>query len=129
MHREFPSITFDATIKIEQLDPVHLSIRLLVPPGSALLDISDSQQWLGKLDPAAYTYLWQHPEPHMDDLHKKVASLVEEAERMKADPVETFFQVKALSLAAQGKDFSVSQATQRYGSRKVLPHLTESWFC
>ena len=120
---------FEERHLIEHLDPVHLSIRLLVPPDSALLDTLDSQQWLGKLDSAAYTYHWQHPDPRMDDLHRKVATLVEESERVKADSIETFFQVKALALAAQGKDFSVSQATQHYGQRKVLPHLTESWFC
>jgi hypothetical protein len=114
---------------IEHLDPVHLSIRLLIPPGSALLEEPDSQQWIGELDGAAYTYRWQHPDPRMDNLQKKVAALVEESERVKADPIETFFQVKALALAAQGKDFTVSQAVSRYGARKVLPHLTESWFC
>jgi len=120
---------FEERHLIEHLDPVHLSIRLLVPPGSALLDTLDSQQWLGELDSAAYTYRWQHPDPRMDDLHRKVATLVEESERVKADSIETFFQVKAVALAVQGKDFSVSQATQHYGQRKVLPHLTESWFC
>ena len=120
---------FEERHLIEHLDPVHLSIRLLVPPGSALLDTLDSQQWLGELDSAAYTYRWQHPDPRMDHLHKQVALLVEEAERAKVDSVETFFQVKALVLAVQGKDFSVSQATRQYGARKILPHLTESWFC
>lgn len=120
---------FEERHLIEHLDPVHLSIRLLVPPGSALLDTPDSQQWLGELDSAAYTYRWRHPDPRMDDLHKRVAALVEEAERIKADPVETFFQVKALALATEGRDFSVSRALSRYGRRKVLPHLTESWFC
>jgi radical SAM superfamily enzyme YgiQ (UPF0313 family) len=120
---------FEERHLIEHLDPVHLSIRLLVPPGSALLDTLDSQQWTGQLDSAAYTYRWQHPDPRMDHLHKQIALLVEEAERAKADSVETFFQVKALALAVQGKDFSVSQATRQYGARKILPHLTESWFC
>jgi radical SAM superfamily enzyme YgiQ (UPF0313 family) len=120
---------FEERRLIEHLDPVHLSIRLLVPPGSALLDIPDNQQWLGELDAPAYTYHWQHSDQRMDDLHRKVVTLVEESERVRADPVETFFQVKALAVATQGRDFSVSQAAQHYGSRKVLPHLTESWFC
>jgi hypothetical protein len=120
---------FEERHLIEHLDPVHLSIRLLVPPGSALLEESDSQQWIGDLDAAAYTYRWQHPDIRMDDLQKKVAILVEEAELVKADLIETFFRVKALALAAQGKDFSVSEAIVRYGKGEVLPHLTESWFC
>src|SRR6266566_3085461 len=32
---------------IEHVDPVHFSIRLLIPPGSALLDTPYIQEWLG----------------------------------------------------------------------------------
>ncbi len=119
---------FEARHLIEYIDPVHLSIRLLIPPGSALLDTME-RHLLGELDPAAYTYRWQHPDPCMDQLHEQIAALVETAEQSKADPVETFFQVKALALAQQGQNFVVSHAIQHYGPRKILPHLTETWFC
>ncbi len=114
---------------VEHIDPVHLSIRLLIPPGSALLAMPDCQEWLGELDSSAYTYLWQHPDSRMDDLQREIAAQVEQAEMLKVDPVETFFQVKAMAHALQGDDFSVSRAVHRYGAPKVLPHLTESWFC
>jgi hypothetical protein len=65
----------------------------------------------------------------MDELQQNVARLAEKAENNKTDPLETFFQVKALALAARGQDFSIAHALQRYGKCKVLPHLTESWFC
>ncbi|HLI91922.1 MAG TPA: CUAEP/CCAEP-tail radical SAM protein [Ktedonobacteraceae bacterium] len=120
---------FERRRLIEHLDPVHLSIRLLIPPGSALLDEPDSYKWIGELDAEAYSYRWQHPDPRMDALQQHVAALVENAEQRKADPIETFFQVKALAMAMQGQDFSVAHALQRYGKCKVLPHLTESWFC
>lgn len=114
---------------IEHIDPVHLSIRLLIPPGSALLDNAENQAWLRELDPESYSYRWQHPDLRMDQLQEQVAKLVEQAQDCQADPVETFFQVKALALEQQGKSFAVEQALQNYGQRKVLPHLTESWFC
>jgi radical SAM superfamily enzyme YgiQ (UPF0313 family) len=114
---------------IEHIDPVHLSIRLLIPPGSALLDAPDSGQWLGELDAAAYTYRWKHPDPRMDALHRDIAALVAEAEQNHADPVETFFRVKALALAAGGQIITVTDAVANYGQQKVLPHLSESWFC
>lgn len=120
---------FEERHLIEHIDPVHLSIRLLIPPGSALLDPPENQQWLGELDAAAYTYRWKHPDPRMDALNEQITQLVEDAENTDADPLETFFQVKALALAVQGKDFSVQRTLQRYGKPKVLPHLTESWFC
>ncbi len=114
---------------IEHIDPVHLSIRLLVPPGSALLDRPDTGAWLGELDPSAYTYRWQHPDPQMDALHQQVAVVVEQAATCEADTIDTFFRIKALTHAVRGQDFSVEQAMQEYGQRKILPHLSESWFC
>jgi radical SAM superfamily enzyme YgiQ (UPF0313 family) len=114
---------------IEHVDPVHFSIRLLIPPGSALLDAPDTLEWLGELDAAAFTYRWIHPDPRMDDLHQAVCMLVEKAQNVQADPIETFFHIKALALATDDQDMCVSCAIKAYGTRKVLPHLTESWFC
>lgn len=114
---------------IEQIDPVHFSIRLLIPPGSALLASPDSKLWLRELDAAAFTYRWQHPDPRLDALHQKVASLTEEAELAKSNTIETFFHIKALTLSIIGKDLHVPGAVEHYGTPRVLPHLTESWFC
>jgi radical SAM superfamily enzyme YgiQ (UPF0313 family) len=120
---------FEQRHLIEHIDPVHFSIRLLIPPGSAILDAPDSPRWLGELDAAAYTYRWHHPDPRMDALQREVAALVEQAERQSRDPIETFFAIKALALAAAGQDMRVSTAIQHYGPRRPIPHLTESWFC
>src|SRR5437763_5202551 len=38
---------------IEHVDPVHFSIRLLIPPGSGLLHTCDEKKWLGELDAGA----------------------------------------------------------------------------
>ncbi|MBV9258807.1 MAG: hypothetical protein JO215_12405, partial [Ktedonobacteraceae bacterium] len=120
---------FEQQRLIEHIDLVHLSIRLLIPPGSAILDTPDSTAWLGELDAAAYTYRWRHSDPRMDALQQQVSVCVEQAQGCESDPVEVFFSVKALALAARNENFSVEQAVQHYGQRKVLPHLSESWFC
>jgi radical SAM superfamily enzyme YgiQ (UPF0313 family) len=114
---------------IEHVDPVHFSIRLLIPPGSGLLNTQDEKMWLGELDAAAYTYRWKHPDPRMDHLHLAVSTFVEKAQRVQADPIETFFHIKALALEANHQEMCASCAIQSYGTPKVLPHLTESWFC
>jgi radical SAM superfamily enzyme YgiQ (UPF0313 family) len=120
---------FEAQHLIEYIDPVHLSIRLLVPPGSAHLSVPDSREWIGELDPTAYSYRWQHPDPRMDQLQAKVATLVSQAENTQADPLLTFLQVKELALKVQGQRYSVFRALRAYGQTKVVPHLSESWFC
>jgi radical SAM superfamily enzyme YgiQ (UPF0313 family) len=115
---------------IEHIDPVHFSIRLLIPPGSALLADPDSAHWLSELDEEDYTYSWRHPDPRMDVLQKQVAVVVGDAEQRHTNPIETFFQIKALALALAGdKSIPISEAVESYGERKALPHLTESWFC
>lgn len=114
---------------IEHVDPVHFSIRLLIPPGSSILNIPGSDEWLEDLDGAAYSYRWHHPDPRMDALQSKIATAVEEAEIAKQDAIQTFFGIKALALAARGEDLAISKAVEAYGKQKVLPHLTESWFC
>ncbi len=128
---------------VEHVDPVQYAIRLLVPPGSALLDEPDTQRWLGPLDEAAFTYRWDHPDPRMDELYRRVSQRVEAAQRSHEAPAQTFAAVLALALEATGRRAPIAvgaplPATLRYGEglgerpvhpRRPLPHLTESWFC
>lgn len=114
---------------IEHVDPVHFSIRLLLPPGSSLLDTPEEKPWLDELDAAAYTYRWHHPDPRMDTLQQTIATLVEQAEVAHQEPVVTFFQIKALALQAYGEQIDPAREIEQYGRRKVLPHLSEAWFC
>ncbi|MFN8515226.1 MAG: hypothetical protein U0841_22100 [Chloroflexia bacterium] len=80
---------------IEHFDPVHFSIRLLVPPGSSLLDRPDTADWLGPLDEAAFTYRWEHPsDPRLDELQRAIAATVERAEREGEAAAETFARIK-----------------------------------
>jgi radical SAM superfamily enzyme YgiQ (UPF0313 family) len=61
----------------DEVDPVQLALRLLVPPGSLLLDHPDMKPHLGPFDRAAMTTVWTHPDPTMDELQAEVADLVE----------------------------------------------------
>lgn len=45
---------------IAHVPAVQLSIRLLIPPSSALLDDPDAAAWLGPLDAANFTYTWRN---------------------------------------------------------------------
>src|SRR5207253_9550315 len=103
------------------------SIRLLVPPGSALLGRPDTSEWLGPLDAANFTHTWAHPDPRLDALQREVAALVEAAERDGADPVETCHAIRALAHAAKGEPAPARRAAP--AARKRVPRLTESWFC
>jgi len=114
---------------VDHVDPVQYTIRLLIPPGSMLLDRWASHPFLGPLDQAAFSYRWSHPDRRMDHLHQAVAAMVGEATQAEEDPAITFYRVRALASAAHGNRMPafVSPALSR--QRKRPPRLTESWFC
>ncbi len=110
---------------LPNLDPVQLSIRLLVPPGSPLE--SDPDTIFEGLDEAALTWRWRHPDPRMDPLQRRIAAEVEAAAARGEEPLETIGRVRALVLGAAGlphRHVRVLAPDQRR-----VPRLTESWFC
>ncbi len=109
---------------LASLDPVQLSIRLLVPPGSLLL--GDPELPLEALDEEALTWRWRHPDPRMDALQRRVAAAVEAGAAAGEEPLASVARVKALALAAAGREH-VHVARPFSGPR--APRLTESWFC
>lgn len=118
---------------IEATDPVQFSVRLLVPPGSALLTnpalgSPPMASFITALDQAGFQYRWNHPDPRMDALHRAACSLVEEATRMEEEARETFYRLRAVACEIAGRPVSVSNpAPSRRPSRR--PRLTEPWFC
>jgi radical SAM superfamily enzyme YgiQ (UPF0313 family) len=113
---------------VEQVDPVQYTIRLLIPPGSALLGQPDTREWLGELDAAAFTYRWSHPDPCVDDLYRAVSALVEEAVARSEPTSQTFYRVRALAYDLAGREPTVFEMVPPL-SQRVVPGLTEAWFC
>lgn len=109
---------------IPHVPAVQLSIRLLVPPRSALLDASDGDEWLGPLDAANLTYRWQNPDPCVDDLQRHVAAI---AERAGDDPYEAFAAIEAAACEMAGR--IVPRWERPVSPDLPPPRLTEDWFC
>lgn len=112
---------------IEHIDAVHFSIRLLIPPGSAILDDPTAPEWLGDLDQPLFTYRWSHPDPRMDDLQREITRIVEMAATTQEDSTTTF-----MSIWTAAHD-SAGLASPDPPNPKIIrarpPRLTESWFC
>lgn len=114
---------------LDQVDPVHFSIRLLIPPDSALLAANAEAPWLGELDAAAFTYRWRHPDPRVDALQREVAAVVEAGEREGIAPAATFARIEALAYRFAGASPPARSPVMRRDPAYTSPRLTESWFC
>jgi radical SAM superfamily enzyme YgiQ (UPF0313 family) len=110
---------------IDNVDPVQYTIRLLVPPGSYLVNHPEMTKHMGPLDQAAFSYRWAHPDPRMDRLHKEVSALVEKDVTEGVDPGVTFYRVWSL---ASGRKQGAC-ATALPADRLRAPRLSEPWFC
>ncbi len=115
---------------VDHLDPVQYAIRLLVPPGSLLLDHDAVRPHLGEFDPASFGHRWTHPDPRMDTLHRAVSERVAAATGAGEDSRVTFGAVRSLALAAAGRAGEGSAGAEDAAARRCrVPRLTEPWFC
>ena len=92
------------------VDPVQLTIRLLVPEGSLLLDLDDWER--GPYDADALSYPW---ESDLDGLQRRLAAIAEEG------GPETYSRIRA--------EIVGEPAQIAAGSVEGRPRLTEPWFC
>jgi radical SAM superfamily enzyme YgiQ (UPF0313 family) len=115
---------------IGHVDPVQFSIRLLVPPGSALLDDPDDPDgasWCGPLDPERFTHVWTHPDRRMDDVQREVAAIVESGASVGEPSAATFARIWSVAHSAADLGDPPPPASARRRARP--PRLTETWFC
>jgi hypothetical protein len=114
---------------VDHIDPVQYSIRLLIPPGSLLLQSAAMRPHLAELVEDAFHYRWIHPDPRVDRLHADVSIAVADAAERKEDPALTFSRVVDLADAAEGAVGHREPPATYDPRRRRPPRLTEPWFC
>jgi radical SAM superfamily enzyme YgiQ (UPF0313 family) len=107
--------------------PIQLAIRLLVPPGSALLEDPANATSFGPLDRERLLHSWSHPDPRMDALHAEVQALVERDEAARAPGRASWEAIRALAHAAAGRAPRDEPMPPPF--RPEPPRLSEHWFC
>jgi radical SAM superfamily enzyme YgiQ (UPF0313 family) len=117
----------DAADLVDAVDPVQYGLRLLVPPGSLLLQHEAMRSHLGRLVADAFYYEWTHPDPRMDPLQRTVSDAVAAAADRREDPALTFTAIRALADETAGR--AARPAATRVAKRPRAPRLTEPWFC
>ena len=114
---------------IDEVDPVQLAIRLLVPPGSDLLGRPEIEPYLGELDPENFIYRWTHPDPRMDRLHGETLSIAEDAAEKEEDAALTFQRIREAAAEILEQPDRCGAPLALAPDRLKPPRLTESWFC
>jgi radical SAM superfamily enzyme YgiQ (UPF0313 family) len=112
---------------VDHVDSVQYGIRLLVPPGSLLLELPALQSYLAGLVRGGFHHRWIHPDPRVERLADDVAAAVAAAAERDEDAARVFDRVRALAAAAAGETAPPPLALA--ADRRRPPRLTEPWFC
>jgi radical SAM superfamily enzyme YgiQ (UPF0313 family) len=108
---------------VENVAPIQLAIRLLIPAGSRLLDLPEMREKLGGFDSSALTYQWHHDDPKVDRLCSEIQLLIQTEERQKSSRRAIFGRIWEL---AHDRPLP---AGFHLGSSGMVPYLSEPWYC
>ena len=109
---------------VRHVAPIQLAIRLLIPEGSRLLELEEVRRLVGAFDPGTLTYRWSHPDPRVDRLHERVASMVGMSPA--SDRKALFDEIWAFAYQSAGLG---RPAPRPVRDRATVPYLNEPWYC
>ncbi len=110
---------------VESVPPVQLTIRLLVPEGSYLLQLPGFEEKLMAFDPKLLGYPWRHPDPRVDRLQQDLQARVARCEQEGLPRREVFAAIWRTAHEAAGRPSPNLAAN--LGS--PIPRLSEPWYC
>ena len=114
---------------IENIAPIQLAIRLLIPARSRLLELAEVREMVGPFDEAALVYPWAHNDPRVDDLCQRIQALIRQP-KMKGESRSIIFS-RVWRLAHEAANLHVPAIPDSAAqiSRAAIPYLTEPWYC
>ncbi len=113
---------------IENVAPIQLAIRLLIPAGSRLLELREIRETVGEFNEAALVFPWPHADPRVDELCGRAQAAIQGAEKAGAGRREIFRRVWALTHEIEGLAAAEISEPETV-ARAAIPYLTEPWYC
>jgi len=110
---------------VENVAPVQLGIRLLIPEGSRMLELPEVRSMVASFDAESLVYPWANPDARLDVLSSKVQSIAAAADAAKWPRAKTFGAIWKAAHEAAGLDAPELQIH----TSKSVPFLSEPWYC
>jgi radical SAM superfamily enzyme YgiQ (UPF0313 family) len=112
---------------IENVAPIQLGIRLLIPEGSRMLELEEVRGLVGPFDPQSLAYPWKNADPRLDALSETVQEIAAAAERQKESRSVAFERIwKAAHGAAGSPPPQLNMSSRPHPG---IPFLSEPWYC
>ncbi len=111
---------------VEQVSPIQLAIRLLIPAGSKLLELAEVWELVRPFDPTALVYPWAHPDPQVDALYEAVFAQVKASQNAGEPRRLTFERIWQAATAV----LPITDIPARTLSPEpvFVPTLSEEWY-
>ncbi len=112
---------------VENVAPIQLAIRLLIPAGSRLLELSEVRALVEPFDESAMVYPWKHSDPRVDALSQELQQIVHAGEKLNQSRSRIFERIETAARRAAGAPALPKRRPMI--SRATIPYLTEPWYC
>ena len=120
-YREFLQLIRELDL-VENVAPIQLAIRLLIPAGSRLLELEEIRGMAGPFNEERLAYEWTNANPALEELCGEVRREVNAGERRRMPRREIFAGVWELS-------FGEAMDREPLPARATIPYLEEPWYC
>jgi radical SAM superfamily enzyme YgiQ (UPF0313 family) len=111
---------------MENVAPIQLGIRLLIPAGSRMLELEEIRRAIGPFDPQSLVYPWRHSDSRVDALSEAVQEIAAAADRDKLSRTMAFGRIWMAAHRVAGIE---PPALSRAETARAVPFLSEPWYC
>jgi radical SAM superfamily enzyme YgiQ (UPF0313 family) len=108
---------------LDQVAPIQLAIRLLIPAGSRLMELPEVRDIVQPFDAKSLVYPWKHPDPAMDQLCTDLQAMIRAEDKRQASRRKVFGRIWEMAHDRPlPDDFDLVP-------RAAVPYLNEPWYC
>jgi hypothetical protein len=111
---------------VDHVAPVQLSMRLLLPEKSLLLELPEVTGLIEGFDAAALSHRWSNPDAEVERLYARVRDCIERGTARGLDRRRLFAELWRIAQPAGGGPL---RALPDLGAARQVPSLSEPWYC